>query len=31
MQIFETSAKTGIGIDGWLAFLADRRRVIAGE
>ena len=31
MKIFETSAKTGVGIDGWLAFLADRRRVIAGE
>lgn len=28
MRVFETSAKTGAGIDEWLAFLADRRQAL---
>jgi hypothetical protein len=25
MRVFETSAKTGAGLDEWLAYLAERR------
>ena len=32
IPVFETSAKTGAGLDGWLAWLADRRgRLLAGR
>jgi len=29
MRVFETSAKTGAGLDSWLAYLAERRRALA--
>ncbi len=30
MRVFEASSKTGAGLDEWLAYLAERRRAIAG-
>ena len=29
MRVFETSAKTAVGLDEWLAYLAERRRILA--
>jgi len=31
MRVFETSSKTGSGLDEWLAYLAERRRALAGD
>jgi hydrogenase nickel incorporation protein HypB len=31
MRVFETSAKTGTGVDEWLEYLANRRRGLAGS
>jgi hypothetical protein len=29
MRVFETSSKTGSGLDEWLTYLAERRRAVA--
>jgi Ni2+-binding GTPase involved in maturation of urease and hydrogenase len=29
MRVFESSSKTGAGLDEWLAYLAERRRALA--
>jgi hydrogenase nickel incorporation protein HypB len=31
MRVFETSSKTGSGLDEWLAYLAERRQALAGD
>ncbi len=30
IRIFETSAKTGAGVDGWLAYLSEQREAVRG-